>query len=196
MGASWDQEAVEYLRDSVGMTKVSTIAANLGKSYTAVELKMKRMNLYHTKNQTGFLTMGELANILGVERNTVKGWMLRHEMPCHRKITKEKKKFYLIHPTEFWDWAKDHKEKIQFSDIEPHSLIPEPSWVNRERRREKELSLMKKRKYKSWTTLADRELLDLRQRGLTFNEIGEKLDRSPLSVERRYHRIKDLYVRS
>ncbi|RKQ32534.1 hypothetical protein [Oceanobacillus halophilus] len=73
--------------------------------------------------------------------------------------------------------------------IEPHVLAPEPAWVNQERRREMDQSLTKKKKYKTWTTKEDRELVRLREEGLTYKKIGEMMNRSAISVERRYKRI-------
>jgi len=186
---SWSNEEIEYLKDGAGFTKVSTIAKNLGRSYQSVILKMKRLNVYNTKTQTGMLNMNELANILGVDRKTVEGWVVRHGLKCKRRVTKEEKAFFLISPEDFWDWAESHKEKVQFTDIEPYILAPEPSWVNKERRKELENSLKKKRKYQAWTTNADKELLKLREEGLTYKKIGEIMNRSAISVERRYKRI-------
>ncbi|MBD1381386.1 helix-turn-helix domain-containing protein [Metabacillus arenae] len=51
----------------------------------------------------------------------------------------------------------------------------------------------KQRTYKHWSTLEDRELLQLREEGLKYREIAKKLDRSPLSVEKRYRKIIELY---
>ncbi|WP_156291258.1 sigma-70 RNA polymerase sigma factor region 4 domain-containing protein [Oceanobacillus salinisoli] len=189
MGMTWSNEEIEYLKDGAGFVKVSTIAKNLGRSYQSVNLKMKRLNVYNTKTQTGMLTMHELATIIGVDRKTVEGWVIRHGLKCKKRVTKEERTFFLISPEDFWEWAEDHKEKVQFTDIEPHILAPEPLWVNQERRNEMDQSLKKKKKYQAWTTKADKELINLRKEGLTYKKIGEIMNRSAVSVERRYKRI-------
>lgn len=190
VGLTWNAEEIEYLKDSVGHTKVSTIAKNLGRSNEGVSLKMKRLNINHSKGQTGLLTIHELATILGVDRKTVEGWVFRHRLPCKMRVTKEKRTFYLICSEKFWKWAENHKDKVQFSDIEPYVLNPEPSWVNRERRMERDQSLSKKRKYQTWTTKEDEQLICLRETGMTYPKIGEYMNRSAISVERRYKRVK------
>ncbi|RKQ28167.1 helix-turn-helix domain-containing protein [Oceanobacillus halophilus] len=90
MGMIWSNEEIEYLKDDAGFVKMSTIAKNLGRSFDSVQIKMKRLNINHTKSQTGMLTMHELATILGVDRKTVEGWVHRHGLPCKKKVTKEK----------------------------------------------------------------------------------------------------------
>ena len=190
MGLLWTYEEIEYLKDNVGKIKLSTIATNLGKTNTAVLLKIKKLNLGNTKENTGLITLNGLANILNVDRATVKGWADRHSLPFKKSITREKRHFHLIHPEEFWNWAYLNKGKVQFMNVERNVLAPEPEWVEEERRKEMQSLVKKKRSYQTWTTSADRQLIYYRNKGLTYREIGERLHRTPISVERRYQRIK------
>lgn len=52
------------------------------------------------------------------------------------------------------------------------------------------------RTYKHWTTKEDFKLINLRNKGKKYREIADILDRSPLSVEKRYRKIKylDMYA--
>ncbi|MRX72179.1 hypothetical protein GJU40_08445 [Bacillus lacus] len=47
----------------------------------------------------------------------------------------------------------------------------------------------KQRTYKHWTTLEDKRLIQLRESGMRYRQIAEKLKRTPLSVEKRYRKI-------
>ena len=47
---------------------------------------MKRLGLSNTKLQTGFLTIGELAKVLKVDRNTIRWWIKRHVYPIRREL--------------------------------------------------------------------------------------------------------------
>lgn len=191
MRLAWTNEEIEYLKEEAGFVKVSTIAKNLGRTYESVSLKMKRLDLFRTKSLLGMVTMHELSKIVGVDRKTVEGWVTRHGLPCMKRVTKEKRTFSLISPEDFWKWAENNKEKVQFNNIEPHILPPEPSWVSQERKREMEHSLKKKRTYQTWSTKEDLRLLELREEGLTYKKIGEIMNRSVNSVERRYKRIQE-----
>ncbi|WP_017756815.1 helix-turn-helix domain-containing protein [Calidifontibacillus oryziterrae] len=189
MRKEWDVADIDYLKEYIGSQKITMIAESMGRSYESVRVKMNRLGMSNTKAQTGLLTIGELAKLLKVERNTVKGWVERHGLSCVKKITRRSKAFYLINPKDFWKWAEKHKDKVQFSNIEPRVIIPEPAWVEDER--QKDQFVCKKRVYKYWTTMEDRLLLELRNnKNLSFAEIGQKMNRSSVSVARRYSRIQ------
>lgn len=188
MKREWTIDEIKYLKEHIGVHKICTIAQKLGRSYTSVIVKMKRLGLSNTKLQTGFLTIGELAEVLKVERNTVKWWITKHGLPYKKRVTRKSRSFYFIDTFDFWEWAEKHKEKVQFSKMESLVLLPEPHWVNEERRMEKQIK--KKKNYKYWTTKEDQRLLELRKKGLKYAEIGQKMNRSSLSVERRFKRLQ------
>jgi hypothetical protein len=182
----WTEEEIQYLEENVGKIKVSTIAQNLNRTENAVLVKMKRLGLSNTKEQLGLLTIGGLAKLLKVDPNTVRGWVKNHGLPCHKKVTRNQKRFYFIDPTDFWIWAEKHKEKIDFSKIEKHSIAPEPEWVDKERTKKKTTN------YKSWTTYEIRVMVDLLKNGANYKTVGEKLQRSPISIERKFKRLQQI----
>ncbi|MBP2242225.1 DNA-binding CsgD family transcriptional regulator [Cytobacillus eiseniae] len=189
MRKEWTEAELLFLEDHIGMYKLSTIANRLNRSYESVRVKMKRLGLSNTKQHTGLVTIGELATILKVDRTTICEWTKKHGLTYLRRTTRESRQFYFIHPTDFWEWASEHKEKVQFSKIEPQTLLPEPDWVAIERQKDK--NLIKRRSYQIWTTKEDNTLLELRNQGHTFKEISVKMDRSMNSVARRYERIRE-----
>lgn len=194
MRREWKIDEIVYLEEHIGVYKIETIAKKMGRSLNSVVMKINRLGLANTKKQTGLITIGELARHLKVDRNTVKGWVQNHELPCTKKITRYNKRFYFIDPLDFWKWAEVHKDKVQFSKIEPRVLLPEPDWVEKER--QKDLQTDKKRVYKNWTTEEDKRLLELRNKGLTYKEIGKIMNRSAYSVEHRYKRTTSISKQS
>lgn len=183
----WSDDELLFLEDTIGMYKVSTIAQKLERSYESVRVKITRLKMSNTRQHTGLVTIGELAAILKVDRATVRGWTKKHGLPYTPKITRQSRKFYFIDPLDFWNWAALHKEKVQFSNIEPQTLLPEPEWAAEERR--KDTCITKKRTYQTWTTKEDYMLLELRSQGHKYKEIGMVMNRSAISVERRYKKI-------
>ena len=123
MRKEWNIEEIDYLKEHIGVQKIPIIAQSMGRTYDSLIVKMNRLGLSNTKSQTGYLTLGELAKLLKVERNTLLGWVNRHGLPCMKKITRQSKRFYLICPSDFWKWAKMNKEKVQFSNIDPQVVI-------------------------------------------------------------------------
>lgn len=186
----WTNKEIEYLKEHIGTYKITTIASNINRSYDSVVAKLHRLGLSsNTKMYTGLLTLGELSNILKVDRNTVKNWAENYGLPSIKRTTRRLKNFYFIDPTDFWLWSEKNKEKVQFSNIDPQILLPEPDWVDTERRKEKDSQILKKRSYKTWTTKEDIILVDLRHQGLSYKKIGELMERSPDSVAHRYKRL-------
>ncbi|MFC0273777.1 hypothetical protein ACFFIX_20530 [Metabacillus herbersteinensis] len=49
----------------------------------------------------------------------------------------------------------------------------------------------KKRSYKHWTRLEEVKLVNLRKAGLKYREIADEMNRTPLSVEKRYRKITE-----
>ncbi len=181
---NWTAEETEYLQDCVGQIKVSTIALNLNRSEQSVLLKMKRLGIGNTKEKTGYLTVGELAKLLRIERNIVCGWIRNHGLECTQKITRNTKKYWFVDPIDFWDWAEDHKEKIDYSKVDFHSIPPEPDWVRVERQKCKEIT-----QYKKWTTQEERQLVNLISQGKTYGDAAKRLERTKISIEKKYKRI-------
>ncbi|MCD7034456.1 hypothetical protein LRR81_09420 [Metabacillus sp. GX 13764] len=53
----------------------------------------------------------------------------------------------------------------------------------------KDMNESSQRTYKHWSTLEDRKLISLREEGMRYREIAAKLERTKLSVEKRYRKI-------
>ncbi|TCT19964.1 helix-turn-helix protein [Melghiribacillus thermohalophilus] len=191
MTKKWTKSEINYLKNNVGKLSIPTIAKNLERTETSVEMKMKKLGLDHTRIQSGLITMGELARLLKVDRNTVKSWVDNHGLKCIKRITRKHKKYYLLDPVEFWNWADGNRDKIQFSQIEPHSIPPEPDFVEEERRKEIQGGIEKYRVYRFWTVKEEKKLQELKKKGYKNSEIATILNRSSISVQRKLSRIQE-----
>lgn len=180
---------IQYLKENVGQLKLSTIARNLDRPYDSIQIKLNRLGMGNTRTQSGAITMGELARFIQVDRKTVQGWVERHQLPCTKRITRKSKSFYFIDPLEFWIWAETNKEKIDFSKIEKNVLAPEPSWVEKERAKDKQRGTGRIINYRTWTTKENQRLVQLKEQGLNFVQIATELGRTRESVEKKYKRI-------
>lgn len=168
MRKEWSEEDLLFLEDNIGTYKLSTIANKLNRSYESVRVKMTRLGLSNTKQHTGLVTIGELASIVKVDRNTIMEWVKRHGLPSVKKTTRESREFYFVNPVDFWEWAFQYKGKVQFSTIEELTLLPEPDWVADERRKDKHK--IKRRDYQTWTTQEDNNLVELRTQDILIKK--------------------------
>ncbi|WP_110114402.1 hypothetical protein [Bacillus sp. CGMCC 1.16541] len=186
MKREWTHEEMEYLKANVGEVRLDTIARNLNRSYNAVIQKLTDLGIGNTREMLGLLTFGELARYLHVDRNIVKSWADHHHLPYISKITRKTKRFYFVSPEDFWKWAAQNKEKVNFSQIESGTILPEPSWFYDEKVK---YSSSKKRSYKQWSVKEDRELLLLHSKGWKPTCIAKQLQRSVDSVYKRMGRL-------
>ncbi|WP_449537616.1 DNA-binding protein [Ferdinandcohnia sp. Marseille-Q9671] len=180
---TWTYEEIEFLKDHVGRMKISTIANQLDRTETAVELKIKRLGLSNTKSFTGQLTMHELATLLKIDPKSVKLWIDNHGLKYTKKATRNTRKFYFIKPEDFWGWAKNNKDRVDFSKIERNAIVPEPDWVEGERSKRKRVN------YRAWTTVEINSMIELVATGTPFSDIGKRLNRSSISIQRKYQRM-------
>jgi DNA-binding CsgD family transcriptional regulator len=175
-----------YIEDNLGRQSLQSIARKLGLQPKSLEITLiRKRGTSNTKISTGMVTAGELAKTLQIDRNTVVGWIKRHGLPYKQRVTRYKKKFTFIDIEEFWKWAYEHKDRIDFSKLAPNSLPPEPEWVKEERKKKKNV-----RNYRSWTIQEEKQLMELAASGKSFQEIAKMLNRTRLSVEKKYNRLK------
>jgi DNA-directed RNA polymerase specialized sigma24 family protein len=167
--------------------KVKTIAKHLERTEIAILVKAKRLHLSNTKNMQGDFSLGELASIIGKDRRTILNWIRKGEFPAFKRVSRRERAFYFVRPEEFWKWAFQNREKLNFSRIPPHAIPPEPIWVKKERKQNQKIE----RNYKPWTTGEIKDLFDYSQKGFTHSQIAQELDRSAYSVERKLSRVKD-----
>lgn len=184
----WTESEIDYLKENVGYRRIADIAETLNRTETAVMLKFKRLGIGKTKNVAGRVTCGELASLFSVDRKTVNLWVVNHGLPANRKVTSLKMRYNLISPEEFWEWAYDHRGRINFQKLEKNALPPEPDWVSAERINPS----YQHRQYRDWTTKEDTLLASYIDDGLSYKEIAVLMKRTAYSVEKRYHRIKDM----
>ncbi|MCH1625224.1 helix-turn-helix domain-containing protein [Fredinandcohnia quinoae] len=180
---NWTDEEIMFLKETIGYYKIQTIAQKLNRTVQAVLSKMKRLGISNTREQTGFLTTCQLANALQVDPTTVREWIKRHDLKCVKRATRCEQKYYLIQPEDFWSWAEVNRDRIDFSKIDYLSLLPVPEWYKDEKNHKKETS------YKVWSKKEEKSLLLMMSSGYTLKEVAAILNRSMISVQRKYNRL-------
>ncbi|MFJ8265687.1 DNA-binding protein [Peribacillus asahii] len=183
MSNKYSEKELAYLKDYAGIKRISVIANNLNRPELGIALKLKRLGLGNTKEAAGMLTTGELANLLKVDRGTIKYWRTYCGLKSYTKISRNTRKFYFIKAEEFWEWAYNNQYRIDFSRIERLSIPPEPDWVEPLRSQKS-----KKDSYKVWTTKELHTMVDLINNGESYKKVAMILDRSEISIARRYKR--------
>ena len=129
-----------------------------------------------------YITYKQLLKVLGnVGGYKEISWIEKRGFPVRIKKVRNAV-FRIVRIEDFWKWAEEHKELLDFSRFEENILGKEPEWAKEKRRLDKE----KNRKYKNcpWTNAEKEQLIFLlRQQKYTYYEIAQKLRRTERSIE-------------
>ncbi len=177
-GRPWTQEEEAKLRDLYGMASMRCLMKSLKRSSWAIRLRARRLGLRVMENGEG-VTMAELARCLNISLATVRRWVARDGLPARSVQLTENQTIKKIRPEDFWAWAQERTERIDWTKIEPNVLPPEPGWVQALR-----LDGAGRGKYaRRRTTTQDIERIrSLRRKGMTRRRIAETTGRSEGSV--------------
>ena len=182
-GKRWTPEEDAFLKEKMGKLSIKRMAQKLNRTPIAVRARIYNLGLGRTAEASGLLTVSRLAKSLNVDKSIVDRWVNSKGLKTIKRVTSMKQRVNLIDPVEFWKWAEQNKDLIDFSRIEPNAIPPEPEWVKDARKAKPKRSL------KPWTTNEVAKMKQLRRMGKTYQEIAEILGRTKVSVELKYRRL-------
>ncbi len=180
----WTQAEDEELAELLGRYSMPAIARTLGRTLNAVTIRICHLGLGSPLEATGMLTIGTLAKKVGSKWQTVKKWT-EQGLKCQHRILRNERRFYLIAIEDFWEWAKDNKDKIHFNKIDINSLPPEPNWVQAER-----LKPSTPRGGKQWTRYEEIRLTAMVQADMSWPKIADNMGRTIKAVTHRAFKLK------
>lgn len=175
----WTNEDVAYLDEKWGVISIEGIAKNLNRTTEAVRYKAHRIGLGAFTMSVDGVSLNEFSNTVNIDGKRLLRWKKKHDFPVVRKrILFETR--YFINIDEFWEWATDHKELINFSNIEPNILGAEPEWVSKRREADKN----NHKKPIHWTKQEETKLIRLlREYKYTYDDLVKLIGRSERSIQ-------------
>lgn len=97
-----------------------------------------------------------------------------------------KNRFRTIDIEDFWKWAEDHKDLLDFSRFEEYGLGKEPAWVKVPGTADFEKLQSQGPHNEVWTTTIDQKLKRmLSQHKYTYRDLSKELNRSEGAIKRR-----------
>lgn len=181
---TWTKEEEEYLKNGYGEYSFKGIARRLGRGVNSVKRKAERMGLGPVLEYSECLTAAELGRAFKMSDINVKdSWINKYNLKTSFKVLAKERKFHQINIEEFWKWAKEHKDIIDFSKLDEGYLGEEPEWVIEQRK--KDFKRVDRNSHKQWTNDEDKLLQMYWSSGRTCKEIGKILKRSEASIWRR-----------
>ena len=193
MNNRWREEEIQYLEDSWGVYSIPTIAKKLNRPIGGVKAKAYRIGLDQHLYSGGKVTLNLVIQNLGYKSYT---WMakqfLKYGCPIQNKKVNNKS-FKVIEINEFWEWAKENQDILNFRYFEENSLGLEPKWV-KEKRRQDRIKLKKLNKNKLWTREEETLLIaKLKSYRYTCKELAEEFNRTENSILRKISKMKIPY---
>lgn len=186
----WTEDEEIFLQEKWGNMTIPGIAKKLGRSENAVIVRAQRMGLgAHLESDHRISYHQLIVELYGKNQGSyTESRLIRAGIPV--KLHKVKNsRFRVIDIEEFWKWAENHKDILDFSRLEPYALGAEPEWVKLKRK----LDCDKKRKTKKnhndpWTQSDDAKLQRMVAKGIyTYTDIAGELRKTEGAVKRRIY---------
>lgn len=193
MSKRWTEQEIEILREHWGCQSVKSLARRLGRTQNAIIAKAGKLNLGAFLDAGDYVTLNQLRLALRVNMiSYIKtSWIQKRGFPVRYKTVKNCK-FQVVKLDDFWKWAEQNKDMLDFSRFEPLSLGKEPDWAKEKRMFDE----MKSTRVKQtpWTAYEDKMLQEkLRLYCYTTAEIARDLHRSEGAVIRRISYLGIIY---
>jgi hypothetical protein len=185
-GRKWTQEEYDYLQDKWGTVSLKTIAKKLGRSENAVLIKVGKLGLGPFLENGEYVTFNQLLHALGIRgsynyKNI--SWIQNRGFPIQTKKVRNSS-FRVVRLEDWWKWAEENQNFLDFSRFEENALGIEPDWVKEKRKKDFELRQQYKRT--PWTSIEDKQLERLiNQYKYTYAEISKMMRRTEGAIQRR-----------
>ena len=186
IGRTWTLQEERYLQENWGTLSVETLAKNLERSENAVIVRKCKLGLGAFLDNGDYVTWNQLMRAIGYRNaNSYQliSWVEKRGCPVHTKRVNNNS-FKIILLDEWWIWAEENRDLLDFSKFEENVLGMEPEWVKKQRRHDIE----KNRKYikTPWTRAEDDKLRRLvEKQKYTYDELSKMLRRTNGAIQRR-----------
>lgn len=200
MAGKWTAQQDDFLYEYGSIRDLMWIARKLKRTEEGVKSRIEKLGIADKHAMSGTYSANELALMLGTNAKTIIEWIKERglyaqqgsyfkerEQISKQETTPEPNKPWFIHLNDFWKWAKENKQRINFSRFDVGVFPNEPEWVSIERKKH-----LKTPKTKTlWTEEESNEAWRLYYQGYTQKEIAERLRRSINGVEKRLKRLRE-----
>lgn len=181
---NWTIEEIEFLERKWGNMTLKNIAKNLNRSEYAIRLKAGRLGLGNFCEAGDYVLLKHVIIALGycyVE--SVVDKFIKYNFPI-KIIKHNKRKYRKVNLEEFWKWAENNKEVLNFTKFEKNALGKEPTWVDEKRKRD---ILTTGNKYAFWTKDEENLLVSKAKSGrYDLLDLSIDFNRTEAAIRRKY----------
>lgn len=180
----WTREEEYLLQDKWGEVSIKGLSKTLGRSENAIIVRAQRMGLGAHLHADHRVTANQLLlAIYGGKQQG--GWTMNRWIENGLPVKKHRVKnnnFKVVDIDDFWKWAEQHKELVDFSRMEENTLGKEPEWAKAKRR----IDIQERFNTNPWTPTEDKRLIYLLdQYKYTYDDLCKEMNRTEGAIKRR-----------
>ena len=189
----WTADDIEQLREGWGCHGgLPKLAEEMGRSVAALKVKAVRLGLGPWLDARDHITLCQLIRLLTGSARPDIGYSYTR-MRLERMGLRIRRKrvcdslFLVVDINDFWAYAEQHRDELDFSRLEENILGLEPDWVKEKRRQD---VLNRRRLYPKNTYWGPQEDDALRQAiasGATYADLQQTLRRTSGAIRRRIY---------
>lgn len=193
---NWTQEEDETLRELWGWQSLQAIANTLGRTETAIKLRVQKLKLGPAIDRHEFVKISDFVEYSGMRYYAILGVIsTRLGFPLEYKLTGTRR-HYFVDLDKALKWMESHQEYFDASKVSPYLFPDEPQWmkdkrmVDRVTKRNLNSSLVRK----TWSKEDDAKLKDMVLYGKDYNEIADYFQITKGQVDRRVQHLNLSYM--
>lgn len=192
---NWTREEIAYLEEKWGVLSRPVIAEKLNRSELGVQQKAQRLGLGDAATHIDGITISQLSHVINTHYGLIKNWIEKYDFPAKRKRLTEHRKVLYVRYNDFWTWAEQNKQMIDFSRFDRLALSPEPDWVESKRSADfKKKQLLPKPHNTPWTKDDISRMTYLVQKPeMTYPQLSKELRRTHGAIKRKLNELGILF---
>jgi len=182
----WTDMEDEYLNLNIGTLSINHICKRLNRTKLGVYQRLEVLGINGVKDNIEFLTARMLSKLINKDCKTVLNWIKNEKLIAKKvKVTNNKNGIYKIMIEDFWEFAYSNKNLLKFGLIGKNSIVPEPEWVEVERRKESDII-----NFKRWTEKEIEYLKTLFKNGYSDESISRLIKKSIPAIKSKRHLLQ------
>lgn len=181
----------EQLREGWGNMKggIQALSKAMGRSVDALKIKANKLKLGPWLDASEYVTLNQLFLAVSGPETSVAYCYTRWKrlgLPLVKR-TGIACKWEMVRIRDFWNWAKQNQNELDFSRFDENALGLEPTWAKEKRNRDRQNRRLVLPKKTPWSHHED-ALLKLKcEHGATWDEIENAFQRSGGAIRRRIY---------
>ncbi len=176
----WTLEEETMLSDLWGTKSIEYIAKKMKRTVFALKVKAVRMGLgAMIRNNYDLITVSDMVDLLNVSRDRIVNTWVKLGLKLKPMKLTQNKSYYAITWQDLMEFLEANQNEWDSRNVENNMFGTEPEWLQEKRERD---VIENPLWYRKWTAEEIQMAESLFKSGKTYQEIGDRIERSEWSV--------------